>query len=634
MSGDALNQTAKSSQRWSPTFMILLAAAVLAAIYFGRDILLPIALALLVCFILAPLVRILERRGLGRIPSVAIVVVVSLGLVAAAAWMLVVQVVDLNSQLPKYKKRLVSHLEELPFMSGGFNNGSNTIQEIIDEVSKDPKEKEAEENQSWLARIAGINKSNSEANPQKVEVVKLPGSELEQIRNMLGPLVAPLSTLGIVLISVVFVLISKDNLRDRFIYLIGKKNLLATTKALDDAVKRLSRFLLMQLILNVCYGCIVGIVLTLAGVPNAILWGVFTIGLKFLPFLGPWIAAGLPTLLSLAVFDTWTVPLIVIGTFVVLELLTNNVFEPLMFGTSMGVSETGIIVSVVFWTFMWGPVGLLVAMPLTVCLVVLGRHVPQLRFLDLLLGKDAGMPPESVMYQRLLAGDEHEAQQIATRFLTDKSREEFVDEILLPVLNMTEIDRHAASLSDEEAKTLVDMLTALSEVSLKTDSVDDRPLIQNANPDSLQVVVVPASDHSDRAAGELMAETFRRRFPDVVVLSDQLLVGEVLEQIVARSPDLIFISAMPPVVERHSRYLCKRIQTEHPEIPVIVGLWLSHNDTRAPIEERLLDSGACDVVHDMKEAAEAVHQHGEPVRVRRVNQFVDENQYADTVPAE
>lgn len=599
----------------SPTFVLLLAVAILAGLYFGRDILLPLAIALLLCFILAPLVRVLERWGIKRVISVGIVVTILIAVVGGSAWMLAYQVIDLNDKLPRYKQNLIAHIEDLPIGGQGFNKGAEAIQEIYDEVTKKEDEKKPQA-PSWIARLAGV-ETPEEKLPQPVEVVKLPGSELEQIRMMFGPLVAPLSMVGIVLICVIFILIAREDLRDRFIYLIGRRNLLATTRALDDAVKRLSRFLLMQLLLNVGYGIIVGVVLAFVGVPNAFLWGVLTIGLKFLPLVGPWIAAGMPTLLSLATSDNWTGPLIVIGTFVVLELLSNNIFEPLMFGTSMGVSEVGIIVSVIFWTFMWGAVGLLVAMPLTVCLVVLGKHIPQLRFLHVLLSNDAGMPLEAVFYQRLLANDRHEAGVILERYLRDHTRAEFIDDVLLPVLHMAEIDRHAGEMDDEQSKVILDLLLEVASIRPELKDVDARPLIKNANPDSVRVLVVPARDVADEIAACILEEFLQRKDYEVAVASVELLAGEMISQVEIHKPDVIFISAMPPVADRHSTYLCKRFTEHFPRLPVVVGLWLGHEKISSNLEQQLTEAGCAEVVRDFSESIAAVHHLGQPARFRR-----------------
>ena len=254
-----------------------------------------------------------------------------------------------------------------------------------------------------------------------VQVQSPAPTPLETLRDVGGPLIAPFATAGLVVVLVIFMLLQREDLRDRVLRLVGGREVARATEAMDDAAKRISRYLLMQLIINVLYGIPVGIGLYFIGVPNPILWGCLATVLRFIPYLGPVIGALFPIALSFAVAPGWTLPLLTVALFVVLELFSNNVLEPWLYGASTGLSPVAVLVAAVFWTMLWGPLGLLMSTPLTVCLVVLGRHVPQLGFFDVLLGDEPALSPEVKFYQRLLARDPEEATELAEEYLEDGS---------------------------------------------------------------------------------------------------------------------------------------------------------------------------------------------------------------------
>ena len=285
--------------------------------------------------------------------------------------------------------------------------------------------------------------------PVPVEIVEsLSVTEIAQ--GILGPLISPLASAAIVTVFVIFILLKREDLRNRFIHLIGGEQLNLTTQALDDAAGRVSRYLLMQLIINSAYGLVIYIGLALIGLPNALLWGALTAVLRFVPFVGPWIGALMPIAISLAVFDSWSEPTLVVGLFMANELITNNIIEPWLYGSSTGISTIGILAAAVFWGWIWGPVGLVMATPLTVCLTVVGRYVPQLAFLNTMLSDQDALPPQARFYQRLLAIDPEEATEVAEEYLATSSLAELYDTVLLPALSLAEQDRHQGAL--DEAK--------------------------------------------------------------------------------------------------------------------------------------------------------------------------------------
>ncbi len=414
-----------------------------AALYFGRDVLIPLALAILISFILAPLVTRLQAIRLGRVPAVLLVVILVFGAVGALGWTMGRQLVSFAETLPRYEQNIRAKTSLL--RGGGtaaLDQARKTVEHFREDLGVAPPPGSG-------ARAGGEKPRAASAAPVPVTVVEPPESPLTVLRTTLVPLLGPLGTAGLVFIFVIFMLIQREDLRDRLLRLLGQGRLNASTQALDEAAQRVSRYLLMQSLINGGTGIAVGLGLFFIGVPNALLWGLFAAVLRFIPYVGPWVAASLPTLISLAVFPGWEKPLLTLGLFLLIELISNNVVEPLVYGSETGISTLGILVSAVFWTWLWGPVGLLMATPLTVCLVVIGRYVPQLQFLDVLLGDQPPLPLEAQVYHRLLAMDSEEAGALVEGCVQEKNVAELYDGVLIPALILAERDRHRGKLSPE-----------------------------------------------------------------------------------------------------------------------------------------------------------------------------------------
>ena len=441
----------------SPAAMAAGIVVVVGALYVGSDILIPLALAILLSFMLAPIVVRLRRFGLGRIPSVLAVVLLLFVALLGLGAIVASQVVHLAENLPKYEWNLRSKIRDLRIAipSGGVvERTSEMLRDLGQELEEAtaPAEEEAQ--------------SGAEAEapqPVPVQVQEPEAPPLQTLRELGGPLVAPIATAGLVVVFVVFMLLQRADLRDRVIRLLGARDVVRATEAMDDAAKRISRYLLMQLIINVLYGIPVGVGLYLLGVPNPILWGLLATILRFVPYLGPMIAALFPIALSFAVAPGWTLPLLTIALFVTLELFSNNVLEPWLYGSSTGLSPVAILVAAVFWTTLWGPVGLLLSTPLTVCLVVLGRHVPQLGFFHVLLGDEPALAPELKFYQRLLARDPEEAIELAEEYLDDEPLDKLYDMVIMPALGLAEQDRLRGSLDRATVQGIAEDTTGVIE---------------------------------------------------------------------------------------------------------------------------------------------------------------------------
>ena len=432
---------------------VSLTAFIIATLYLARDLLIPLALAALLTFLLAPLVTRLER-WLGRIGAVLLVVTLILAATGAAGWVLTRQLVDLATKLPDYKQNIQTKLRSFKVPTGGrFTKFSETVEEL----KKDLPGAKAPD----ITQVPGKPETAVLTEPslkpavpvQVIETSKANPFQLVQV--IIAPLLGPLGTAALVLLLVIFMLLKREDLRSRLIRLIGQGRISATTRAMDDAGARVTRYLLMQLVVNVTYGIAVAIGLYFIGVPNAVLWGACATVLRFIPYVGPWIGAAIPIALSLAVSPGWIMPLLTLGLFVVLELLSNNVMEPWLYGSSTGVSPIALIFAAVCWTWLWGPVGLVLATPMTVCLVVMGRHIPRLSFLSVVLSDEEALTPAEDCYYRLLTVGEQDEMELVEAYLKAHSLTALYDSVLIPVITAVEID-HRLELLDDGQRALVE----------------------------------------------------------------------------------------------------------------------------------------------------------------------------------
>jgi methanogenic corrinoid protein MtbC1 len=442
-----------------------------------------------------------------------------------------------------------------------------------------------------------------------VTVVEPPLSPIAVLGAAVSPLLGPLGTAGLVLIFVIFMLIRREDMRDRLLRLSGEGRLNVTTQALDEAAHRVSRYLLMQSLVNGGTGVAVGLGLLLIGVPNALLWGLLTGILRFIPYAGPWAAASLPVMISLAVFPGWKQPLLALGLFLLIELISNNFVEPLLYGAETGISTIGILFAAVFWTWLWGPVGLLLATPLTVCLVVLGRYVPQFRFLSVLLGDEPPLPMEAQVYHRLLAMDPAEAGAVLEASLKDKTVAEHYDGVLIPALILAERDRHRGELTTER-EDFVDTTIRdwIEELAGRTADDTDTSLGPETAADATagRLVCVPANDRADELAGQMFAQ-LAAHGSTTTVLPYELPRSEVLRRLAELGAEQVFISALAPFAYTQAREVCRDLRSHFPGLRIVVALW----DLRAEAERfrrRLVAAGADEVVATLEDAVKAVRQ--------------------------
>lgn len=549
----------------SQSRFVALATAVLvvAVLYFARQLLIPIALATLLAFILAPLVIRLERRGLGRVPSVLIIVFAVMSILGTTGWFMAGQVSDFAERLPGYKTRLLERVEPLRGLGGSaFGRAAKAVQEIEDGIQTEPR----------APAVPAV----------QVEIADNSADSVQTIRGALGPLIEMLGTAGLIGVLVIFTLLQREGLRDRFVRLVGSDRMPLTTQMLEEAAKKVSDYLLAQLLVNGIQGVFVGVGLALLGVPDSLFWGITAAVLRFIPYVGPVISALGPIVVSLAVFDGWKLPLATAGMFATFELFSNNVLEPWLYGSRTGLSPLAILIAAMFWTWLWGGIGLILATPLTVCLVVMGKYVDQLHFLHLLLGDEAVLSPAARLYHRLLAGDRDGAWNVIAEQPKEKELVHVYEEVMLPALGMLAQDRQLGELDAPKRDSVERMMADLVE-----EAAEARAPVAGASPGALgtardgesgRVLCLPASDAADHVAARMLALLLERDGVECETVSVAYFAGEMLEIVERSRPDVVCISHVPPPGLAPVRYLCKRLQSRRPGLPVVVGVWSGEKD--------------------------------------------------------
>jgi predicted PurR-regulated permease PerM len=433
---------------------IEVAAIVVAALYFAREVLIPVTLAMLLSFVLSPLVELLRQIWLGRILSVVLAVVLALGLILALGSAIGTQVAQLSGNLPQYQTTIETKISRL--RNATVDKFSAKLGSFGHQLTGSAPRSEAP-----APAPTGAPAQGQEQNPVPVVVTQPAPSVLDIGKSVLDPLLYPVATAGIILVVTIFALLQKEDLRDRVIRLLGSGDLHRTTVAMDEAGRRLSRYFLTQLGLNAGFGIIVGVGLYFIGVPNPLLWGILGALLRFVPYVGSWIAAALPVVLAAAVEPGWSMAIWTAVLYAVTELIMGQAVEPLVYGHSTGLSPIAVIIAAIFWTWIWGPIGLIISTPLTLCLVVLGRHIEGLESFDVLLGDRPALTPTESLYQRMLAGDPDEAEEQAERYLADQPLSSYYDEVALEALGLAANDILRGTL---EAPRLEHFISSMGEL--------------------------------------------------------------------------------------------------------------------------------------------------------------------------
>ncbi|MDE5462533.1 AI-2E family transporter [Bradyrhizobium sp. CSS354] len=591
----------------SAVAMAILASIIVMVLYYGREIIIPIALAVLLSFVLAPLVRLVQRLRIPRSLAVVSVVVIAFAFIFAMGSLLATQLAQLAGDLPRYQSTIsekIQSFRETTAGRGTLERASSMLKDLSKELDK-PKEAA-----NSLGTIAAP--KAAQPKPVPVEVLQPDPGALESLQTLISPLLHPLATTGIIVIFVIFILLQREDLRNRLIRLAGSDDLQRTTAALDDAASRLSRLFLIQLLVNGGFGIIIGMGLWLIGVPSAILWGILAAVLRFVPYIGAVIAAAFPLALAVAVDPTWTMLLWTIALFVVVEPVVGHVLEPMVYGHSTGLSPVAVVASATFWTALWGPIGLVLATPLTVCLVVLGRHVERLEFLDVMFGDRPALSPPEIFYQRMLAGDPTEASAKAEEFLKERSLGSYYDEVALRGLQLAQADAERGALAPDR---LIKIKDAVQEFANNISEQDERPspkvnpttdveatsaiegVAEDAPYESLRVLRkedLPSEwqgDHPvlclagrnpiDEAAAIMLAQlTNAHGLSARVEAAGALSTANIfrLETAGVAIACLVYMDASSPA---HMRYSVRRLRRKLPNATIILGCWMKDIDPAA-----------------------------------------------------
>ncbi len=584
----AISTKPTSSESLATLSNVILSAAIILALYFGKEILVPLALATLLTFMLSPLATFLQN-WLGRIGAVLLVVLMMFAATGGVGWVLTRQAIDLADQLPDYKVNIQTKLRAIQLPSEGpLSRFTDTLNDLKKELPGNSTDEELT-----------TTKSNERKETKVMPVTIVDGKDqpLELMQMLLSPVLGPLGTAALVLILLIFMLLQREDLRNRMIRLIGQGRMSATARAMDDAATRVFKYLLMQLVVNVTYGIALAIGLYFIGVPNAILWGALATVLRFIPYLGPWIAAAFPILLSLASSPEWMTPLLTMALFIVLELVSNNVMEPLLYGSSTGVTPIALIVAAVVWTWLWGPVGLVLATPLTVCLVVMGRHIPKLAFLSIILSDDEALSPAEDCYQRLLRSGEHDEIELVDSYLKTNSISSLFDSVLIPAVAATGTD-HRSGFIDTSQLNLAEQ--ALSDI---VDAVSPDFYDSNEDENAFRVCCVPARAKRDQLAGDMLVRLLFQEGVSAKCAEAKIPLGELVNWVRETKADVVCISTVTPSTIIHARYLCAKFRKISPRIKIVVGLWGRPKLSPENLDV-LRESGADEIVMSLAEAVE------------------------------
>jgi len=576
----------------------------------GREFLEPLVIAALLSFILAPVIRLLRGVGIWRTPAVIITVLAALAFLAALGSTLVVQITQLAVELPRYESTLREKAQQLggaSLASSALERATGKLRELSEEIGKGDTSTEAS------------NTAIPRTKPLLVEVQQPEPNALKSIADLVRPLLSPLATTGLVILFLLFILLRREDLRDRFLRLAGTGDLQRTTAALDDAGQRLSRFFLMQTLLNVGFGIVIAGGLGVIGVPHAALWGILAGLMRFVPFIGTFIAAFFPIVLAAAADPGWTTVFWTVGLFVVAEPIAGQIIEPVLYGQHTGLSPVAIVVATLFWALLWGPIGLLLATPLTVCLVVLGKHIDALKFIDVLLGDEPALEVEERFYQRLLAGDATEASDLSEQQLKSLALSDFYDAVPMKALVLAQRDAAGGKLSQEKQleirDTMEDVVDAMKEYDDKspvaetvlTDDASEEAMIdksaqllptvakENLSPSwqvAYPVLCIASRSALDQAAAVMLAQILDKHgvasrvqpFADVSSAK-----GFKVDAVDARIVCLSYFGAASSPV--HVRYLIRRLRRVMPATQFLACFWMLNPDD-SKLEEWRVSVGA------------------------------------------
>jgi predicted PurR-regulated permease PerM len=577
--------------------MMTIFVFIVATLYLGKEVLIPVTLALLMAFVLSPLVNLLRRAHLGRVPSVVLGVVFALCVIVAVGGVIGSQIAQLTTDIPKYSQTVEAKIAAVrDFTIGRLSALTDKIGSQNDKETGSSKPSSEPSSTSQPATQGG-----------SAPAAAFGSSPMEMAERYLSPVLSPFATFGLVFIVAVFALLQKEDLRDRMIRLVGSDDLHATTIAVDDGAGRLSRYFLTQLLVNVSFGVVVGAGLLLIGLPNPILWGILSALLRFVPYVGSLISAILPVALAAAVEPGWSMVVWTVGLYIVLEGVTGQVIEPLVYGNSTGLSPFSVVVAAIFWSWVWGPVGLILSTPLTLCLVVIGRHAKPLGFLDIMLGDRPPLTLTETLYQSILAGDADEAQHHAELVLEERSLATYYDEVLLKAMQLAATDVKRGFIDREQLDRTSQTIRALIRgLNVYKDESPPSHKLERDNASSASSALLPEHDPlKGPPPGSVLPEALVKKAPQVLCVAGRgpldetasLILAQLLEKHgftgrpvasddVSRERIGTFDMANATIAcivlldggvhSQHLRYLIQRLRKHLPKgSQIVAGLWPS-----------------------------------------------------------
>jgi predicted PurR-regulated permease PerM len=580
-------------------------AVTVLILFFARDLLIPFAFALTLAFLLAPAVSRLEARRVPRILAVAITGILAFTIICMVGYVVARQLLNVARSLPAYRLNIQQKIATV------HSPAEQSVQNAIDAV---------EDISGDLTKSAGTPIPTPQQTPTQIQPVRVIDPDRTQLQSaveLLMRFLRPIGTFGVIIVFTIYLLMKREDLRHRILLLAGMGRISIMTQALQDAATRISQYLIFQAAVNAAYGTLFGFGLFFIGVPNATLWGVLAAILRIIPYVGTATSVILPLIVSVAIFSSWAQPLLIIGLFLTLELTCTNFVEPWLFSTRTGISSLALLAMAIFWALLWGWPGLILSTPLTVCIVLMGRYVPQMSFLHTLLGTDAELSAEALFYERLLAMDQREAHAVANRFLAGKPLVELYDSVLIPALALVEQDRHQGNLDDVRCNffflSISELVAELTDY--RQNETTDAPAPATPLPSRLPaqkdfaVICISASDQADELTTHMLVQLMEQANHQTLHLPAASVSNEILDSLANEANTVIFISALPPFAFSQARAICQRVRSHLPHNRIVIGLWNPAEDPDQPTEltiERFGSGKPTVIVNTMAQALRQV----------------------------
>ena len=563
---------------------------ILCAFSWAKEFLLPMVLAILISFLLAPAVSRLERWGLHPVLAVLSVVAIAFVIIGILCTTLSVQSLNLVNSLPKYRDNIDAKwvaIQKGP--PGPLNLAFRNIGAVVSDLGK-------------LTASAG---GTQQPEPTKVQIVSGAEGVAAIVKNSLTPVMGPIAEFAVVVVLVIFMLLERKRLRVRFLRLIGHSHVATTTLAIDEAGSRLSRFLLGQLLVNSGYALVLGLGLSLIGIPNAMLWAALTLVLRFLPYVGLWISAFFPLILSIAISTSWKEPILTLALYGFLEVFTNNIVEPYVLGGSTGMSPLAIIVSALFWTWLWGPIGLLIATPLTACLVVLGQYFPSFHICSVLLAAEPPTSSETKFIRLLTENRLPEAKALLLELGEMRLSVEITEELILPTLRAIENDLYPGASSPTKSRIFAQLRELIEEMTVERPRESEQPPKQST-PGQSGVAIIPFMGEGDEIVGRVIARLLEPEGIRADLLSWRTLRAEKVERLKELKASLILLSAIQSRSATTVAKMAVSIKLEVPDALILVGLWSLPAEGGARWVKRIKESSGSALYTNIDQAVRGI----------------------------